>query len=254
MQTTHLRSSRFPAIVVALISPVLWAQDGPLSKPTLVLADCESISTWAGGTLSTDIKQKGASSTRWAHGSSDNLTLRNPPADWSAYNHLALWVHSERATGTRFLLYIGSEDERSKGPDYYSRMFTLYFTGWKRYEFSLEDLGKARHPLGWDHITQVRFTASGWGNTPHPEAVVRIDDVVLTKEPPVTGPRLSDRAFFNALDLDRPDLAAVATAVKGGDYAAAGAAFVQHLKTRTTPKWHVERHPDGTEQRLVTID
>ncbi|MBT3380097.1 MAG: heparinase [Lentisphaerae bacterium] len=254
IQSSHptLPRTLFLIVCVAL---GFHAQGQNAPKPTFALADCESSDAWSGGTLDTELRHGGTASIRWDHGRSANLSMRKPPTDWSAYNHLSLWIHSEKATGSRFLLYIGSENPESKGPDYYSRMFTLDFTGWKRYAFFFDNAGKARHPLGWDHITQVRFTASGWGNTPHPEAVVHIDDLVLTKEPPVTGPRLTDHAFFDAIDLERPELAAVATAAKAGDFRAARAAFVRHIKTRETPQWHVDwRTRPGPNERRATYN
>lgn len=52
------------------------------------------------------------------------------------------------------------------------------------------------------------------------------------------GPSMSDAAFFAALDLTPPALAPVRQAVEKGDLAAARHAFVEHLKTRTSPKWY----------------
>ena len=52
-----------------------------------------------------------------------------------------------------------------------------------------------------------------------------------------TGPALSDQQFFDALDLDRPDLAAVKAPATKSDWPAAKHAFVEHIKGRTTPQW-----------------
>jgi hypothetical protein len=46
-----------------------------------------------------------------------------------------------------------------------------------------------------------------------------------------------DAAFFGALDLTRPELAAVRRAVQSRNWPAARAAWSQHLATRTTPHW-----------------
>lgn len=54
------------------------------------------------------------------------------------------------------------------------------------------------------------------------------------------GPTLDDAAFFTALDLARTDMAQVRAAVDKGDWAAARRLFVQHLKSRTSPKWHFD--------------
>jgi hypothetical protein len=44
-------------------------------------------------------------------------------------------------------------------------------------------------------------------------------------------------AFFNLLDLTRPELAAVRQAVEARDWSAAKQAWAQHLATRTAPRW-----------------
>lgn len=53
----------------------------------------------------------------------------------------------------------------------------------------------------------------------------------------MAGPRLSDEAFFEALDLSREDLKAVKVAVDAGDYAGAKSAFAEHIRTREKPIW-----------------
>lgn len=57
-----------------------------------------------------------------------------------------------------------------------------------------------------------------------------------------TGPLMDDAAFFAALDLDRPELAAVREAVAAGDLAAARAAYARHLRERTSPRWRIDWH------------
>ena len=64
------------------------------------------------------------------------------------------------------------------------------------------------------------MTASGYGNTPDPNAVVRLDGFELLADGG-TGPRMTDAELFAALDLELPPLAAVHQAVAAGDLAAA---------------------------------
>ena len=94
-----------------------------------------------------------------------------------------------------------------------------------------------RSPRGWDQIDAVRFTASGWGNTPNPQADVIIDDLRLEYDPPRPGPRLTDQQFFDCLDLSRHDLRDIRQAVQAHDLDAAKAAFLKHLRERQQPKW-----------------
>ena len=220
------------------------------AKPTLVFSDCDSAAEWTGGTVDRELKREGEGSVRWAHAESAGLQLRGVPGDWSEYNQLSLWIHSAKATGSRFLLYLGSENHATEGSDYYSRMFTLDFVGWRRFQIPFATMGASRSPRGWDQLDVFRFTASGWGNEPHPEAIVHIDEIILTKEPPVTGPRLTDERFFAALNLELPELAPVAAAVAQGDYGAARRAFVAHLKTRQRPLWHFDWRGRPTGDKL----
>ncbi len=57
--------------------------------------------------------------------------------------------------------------------------------------------------------------------------------------PPVDNPNAvpDEAAFFQLLDLQRPDLATVKTAVDAHDWTAAKRAWAQHLDTRTSPHW-----------------
>lgn len=201
------------------------------------LSACADAAEWSGGTLETSLVKEGAGAIRWAHADSARLALRRVPADWSTHNTLEFQLHSAKATGSRFLVYVGSENPATEGADYYSAMVMLDFTGWRTFQFAFAELGESRSPLGWKQITELSFVASGWGNTPHPEAVVIVDDVRLNWTTPSRGPRLGDTGFFAALDLEQPALAAVKAAVTAGDYAAARQAFVRHLKSRLTPNW-----------------
>jgi hypothetical protein len=54
------------------------------------------------------------------------------------------------------------------------------------------------------------------------------------------GPTLDDAAFFAALDVSRPDMAQVKSAVENSDLAAAKRLFVEHLKSRSSPKRHFD--------------
>lgn len=206
--------------------------------PSRLLVSAEKPEQWRGGSQDRDIVAEGEqSSIRWAHADSAALDFRGYPTDWTGeQNALDFWLHSEKATGSRFIIYIGSENPNEPGPDYYSANITLDFTGWRHYQLHLKGLGKTRSPLGFDKITSFRLNADGWGNTPHAEAVVRISNIQLVYLPPLKGPRLNDEDFFAALDLDRPGLEAVKTAVVAADYAAARAALVRYYEARQSPR------------------
>ena len=67
-----------------------------------------------------------------------------------------------------------------------------------------------------------------------------------------TGPRLTRANLFAALDLSRPDLAAVSNAVARGDEAGATAALARHLRTRAVPRWEIDPAAIGRDPKAST--
>lgn len=67
--------------------------------------------------------------------------------------------------------------------------------------------------------------------------------------PPSFDAPLDERALFEALDLERGDLAAVRAAWEAGDVPAARGALAAHLRTRSSP-WELDAidHPDDDEE------
>ncbi|MBN2448780.1 MAG: alginate lyase family protein [Lentisphaeria bacterium] len=230
----------------------------PAADPApLVLSACDNAAAWNGGTLAAGLPQAGRGAIRWAHGRDARLSLRDVPSDWSRHNTLEIALESLKATGSRFLVYIGSENPATEGADYYSAMIALDFTGRRTFVLPFSEMDIARSPLGWDRISDLSFTAAGWGNTPHPEAEVVLGNVRLTWTNAGFGPRLRDEDFFAALDLDLPALAEVRAAAAAEDWAGARQAFARHLRDRETPHWHFDwrerphhaEPPDGVDTR-----
>ncbi len=196
---------------------------------------------WKGGTLDAGIRKVWPQSVLWRHGQSRSLGLRFAAAqDWSKYSSLGMWLHSEKATGSRFVILFPSENRKTEGADYYSCQITLDWIGWKRFVLPFGELSAAREPLGWNHIDGIQFSASGYGNTPDPSAVVRVDGVELLTGS--TARQMSDADLFASLDLDLSPLSAVKRAVKSGDLAAARAALAAHLRNRSSPRWTIDWH------------
>ncbi|MBT7303960.1 MAG: alginate lyase family protein, partial [Victivallales bacterium] len=198
---------------------------------------------WLGGELT--VLPGGGTAVRWTHIQSPNLRqVFDPPADWSKMGMLTFRLHSAKATDAGFRLILDSENPDSDGSDYYDFPFKQDWEGWRSFRIPLGEMGKARSPLGWQTIKSAAFTASGWGNTPHPEGVIMLADWKVSDEHHY-GPALDDAAFFAALDLDLPALATVKTAVAKGDMTAAKKAFADHIRNRTSPTWRIDwrKHP-----------
>ena len=235
--------------------------------PSLLISDCEDIGVWNGGQLSKDHVKQGGFAIEWAHGESSSISISQFPHDWSDYNQLSFWLYSQKATGSRFMLILPSENDKMEGMDYYSLRINLNFTGWRRFAIPLAEMGINRSPLGWHEIQSLSFTASGWGNEPHPEAVVYVDDLVLSREAIMKGPRIADEEFIDALNMDYPGMEKVKAAAEKGDLRAAKHEYVEHIKRREKPVWHFNwrdkpdvKIPQGGSEgwdyfsKIITVD
>jgi len=216
-----------------------------LPEPTegIAVASFESVADWPGLEASRRVARVGSASGLWrAMDKTPGIRCEAIPHDWTACNTLSLWVYNRRKLdGTAFMMILGSERKETEGADYYSLRLDLgRWRGWRRFVIPFRELGVARQPMGWQQIDAVTFTASGWGNTPNPKAVVAFDDLRLLKLPRVEGPRMTDEELFGAMNLRYPGLGAVRAAVRKGDYAAAKAAWLEHLRARTAPKWFID--------------
>lgn len=249
--------------VLAISALPLCAQTAATAVPESVIAPRLLVSPaipgqWQGGTQDRELFQEGdTASIRWAQKDSDALVFKDYPANWlGEHNAISFWMHCEKATGSAFLMYIGSENIALEGSDYYSAKIILDYTGWRLFTFPLKSLGVARTPLGFDQITSFRFNASGWDNTPHPEAVLRVGSIQLTYVPPVKGPRVTDAEFFQAIALDKPGLEAAKQAVANNDVAAARLALANYYRQRQSPRYYrgwADR-PSVAEQQSATYN
>ncbi|MEN6642716.1 MAG: alginate lyase family protein [Armatimonadia bacterium] len=208
------------AVLSLLIPGVLWAQ--------VIYGETEPV---RGATIVKVGAHGGTACLRWHHGETSAVNFGQVPGDWSGFDTLTMRLRTETLGGASFMMIIASENDATEGSDYYSARITVQPGAWREFTFRLrEELGAARTPLGWDKIGGMLFTATGWEQTPNPEAVVFVDDVKLENRGPVVGPRLTDEGFFEALDLEREGLGAVKEAVGRGDWASARREYVKYLK------------------------
>lgn len=215
----------------------------PVVEKELLVESFQSVARCPGLQRETQIVHSGEASGRWSRmDRAPRVQCLAAPHDWSEYNALSLWVYNaKRLPDTRLIMIIGSERKETEGEDYYSMPLDLgLWTGWKRFLVWFDELGVARHPVGWRKVDQVTFHAAGWGNTPNPEAAVCFADFRLLKLPELVGPRLTDEELFAAMDLDQPALAPIKAAVAAADYPRARAAWLEHLEARTQPKWYID--------------
>ncbi len=226
--------------LLALGSAILLAGTAaanPELEVVSVMVPCEDGAEWRNGETDRDIHAVGEASVRWRHADAGSLHLVNCPADWTGGDAILLRVHSEVATGSSFMVIFQSQNPQTEGMDYWMYKVVLDFTGWREIVIPRRGLAVARNPLGWDQIGQVFLTATGWDQTLDPRAVVRLDQIELVN---IVGTwySLSDQDLFAALDLARPELANLQTAVAREDWPAATAALAAHFRTRESVPWH----------------
>lgn len=223
-------------LTIAVTASTMASEDA--QPRTLTIWDCETTAGIAGLEREMSEVKQGDSAVRWRnHTQYSGLSVPKVPKDWSGYNLLRLWMHNAKPVPTRVMILVKSENSTTEGSDYWSYDVKLNFTGWKELVLPVGQKGGTRSPRGWDQIDGLALTASGWGNTPHPEADIVIDDVRLQYDPPRPGPRMTDRQFFDNLDLSRGDFRQVRTAVEAGDLEAAKSAFLEHMRRRQKPQW-----------------
>ena len=231
-----IRNIVFSTLFVVLTTPAIGS-DSPQPK-VITIWDCETTTGIKGLELERSKVKQGSAAVRWHnHPKQSGFSVPDVPSDWSQFNLLRLWIHNAKPVPTRFMIIVSSENPTTDGSDYWGYEVKLDFTGWKEFILPVGQKGGTRSPRGWDQIDGLRITASGWGNTPHPEADVLIDDIRLEYDPPRPGPRMTDKQFFDELDLSRDDLQRVRAAVKAGDLEAAKSAVLEHMRQRQTPRW-----------------
>ncbi len=185
--------------------------------------------------------KEGEAAQRWhRHPERRRFDIPNLPSDWSGYNRLRFWMHSASAVPGWITVIIRSENPASDGLDYWAFDVSLNFEGWQEVDLEIGLGGGTRFPLGLHKIDALTFTAANYGSPPNPVADLVIDDIHLVAVPDHPGPGIDDVEFFESLDLTLPALASVRDAVLAGDYAAAKAAFLAHLRARETPIWRFD--------------
>lgn len=225
------------SVGVAWLVCAAWVGWAGADLASAVLNSCDDASGWVGGQVDRTHVKEGMGAIRWAHGESKSLDCSAIPHDWSGCNALSLWMLSERKTGARMTLVLGSEDPQKEGPDYYAATISGDFEGWRKIVIPFAEMGRVRQPAGWQKIDHILFHAA-WNpkQTIYKEAVVIVDDLKVVNLSD-SGPRMTEEEFFEAMDLDRPELAEVKAVAAMRNWPAAKAAFAKHLRERRRPLW-----------------
>ena len=139
---------------------------------------------WPGVQQSSELSKQGRHSGKWVNLKADpRINVPNSPSDWSGYDRLRFWIHSEKANGQRLTIVCDSENKKDKtGWDYFYYHFRVNWEGWKLFDLKLgSDIRASRKPKGWSYINYLSFCASGWQNVPLADTVLHLDDVKLVR-------------------------------------------------------------------------
>lgn len=145
------------------------------------LDDFESdVVRWGPGvTADAQHVKSGKQSLRWETTKRSMISLADIPHDWVNVKAIELWMHSERATGSRVIITLPSNPPEARG-NYYFHFLTVDWTGWRKLSLDVDRLGRARQPMGLHQIDEIRFHGRGWGqDQPVPGTVLCLDELKL---------------------------------------------------------------------------
>ena len=130
------------------------------------------------------------------------FTASNGYMDFSEWKSLAFYVYvPEEYAGATVYVCFYSENPATDGSDYYGKSYTFANAGWNEMIINLKGLGASRTPLGWDKITSVSFTSTGWSQNNDKNTVLYFTDFLLydqelTESTVVTGLSYDGKAVF----------------------------------------------------------
>lgn len=232
----------FCSFMILFLWSISFSSASGKESQKLVIENFKNIDRYEGFALDKSHVKLGECSAKWTHMDEiSQVSSEKIRHDWTGYNFCKIWIYNEKKLDSAFMIILRSENEATEGMDYYSFRIPLDYTGWKEFVFPIgEKAHGTRSPLGWDKIQRITFTATGWGNTPNPDATVYIDSIRLAYEPEQPGPRITDDEFFNLLDLDYPGLEKVKSAFLSDDIELAKQEYLNYMRTREKPVWHFD--------------
>lgn len=135
-----------------------------------------------------EIVKQGETSGKWDPEVAARYIVNSQiPHDWTGYDSIAMWIHSEKATGAVMALVLYSDSPATDKWDYYRALVEIDWEGWRELRFYECSFRKAYEAAGFTKIDSVRLAFEGWpGLTRYePGTVLRLDDVrLMPDEPP----------------------------------------------------------------------
>ena len=133
---------------------------------------------------STEHRRDGNSySIHWNEHEKNNdlyISLDMDQRDWSGYDQLDIWMYSEKATNSDFMILAMCPDAPD-GARYFWKKMQFSWTGWRHISLNLEELDTNRGP-SFDSVTTIRFcSGGGWNLVANPESDVYSSSLSLKK-------------------------------------------------------------------------
>jgi len=147
-----------------------------------------------------EVVKQGETSGKWEPDvAAKYIFTTRMPHDWTGYDSIAMWVHSERATDAVMAILLDSDDPDTEGKDYYRYLLKIDWEGWYEIRLYEHSFQRAREPVGFSKIDVLRFAFEGWPGMVEyvPGTVLRFDDIrLMPPEPP------GDELFIFRADSD----------------------------------------------------
>jgi hypothetical protein len=262
-----------------VVLAISWFVASPLAaSETIVVAPASSAAAWVGGTAA-EMEHHGAPSIRWEPARAPALSLRPTKTDFTAAGWMRIWIHASAASGDWLNVTVTtrgknareeeagvvknhsaaqspgspSDDPQKEESATVSGLVQISWTGWQEVLLPRRafEWAPGRRRTNWRAVERIEFSCRE-GSAPG--LVLHFGDVRLGDP---QGPRLSDRALLELIDLSRPELSEVRRAADRGDTAAAIKALAAYYRQRRTVKWWFDpqqRDPASVKPDLKSID
>lgn len=177
---------------------------------------------------------------QWNVAQSPWIALRQGmPMEVSAYNCMIVTIGNAKATTDRMVFDFGIESPLSRKAEHAKADVFLDFEGELEFRVHFRELTTCYGGGPLPEVLSLAISVSGRHRQPlvSTQAVLRgmrfVADAPREAE---KGPRLTDAQLFEALDLERPELAGVRTAWAAGNAEVARRALGEYMRTRTSPR------------------
>lgn len=153
-----------------------------LSADDSILDEADTIGAWKNFSVNTDSAfiKSGSASALWKNANVRSFASPEKcPADWSSYNALSFWAYAGVKNEAQFAVTVSSPNENGAG-DYYLKLITIDWQGWKEIVIPFAEFKRSRNPKGWNSIGGITFASEGYGNKPKADTVLYLDAMRLT--------------------------------------------------------------------------